>query len=474
MVTRVPGATTLPLPRLAAAFDTPAGGVAEAPEAAAGDSFTDPQGRTFHRRGDPATGHVYWEHAREQSDQAGNRLRTEAVLDVAPEGSIVRTELQRLERAGGDVEQVRRQTSFSPQGERTSEVTDSLERTRGAGGVAREERSTVTGTFREDKLVAQHMDMDVEERLGDPGDIAAQSTEARTKLTADWDNGGAPITQETVPRLRREQTVRYSLPNEGLHKGQPRVITTTQVASGTPTALVHEPMALVVRFQGRGGQFMERHLQVPVDANGEPDMARAKTVKDIDGQHLLDKGLLQARIWGGFASSLAVIVGANLIRTPMGGLGKGLVGAGLLASTAALGGEVHAQATGRTDASWPRLAMSVYDTTWNGLFAALLFGRGGGGRHAQPSAGRDPLAMLAMGGAGSAAVGRLALDASAQGAGAGTGDWKNVRSGPTFDAARDMPSPPVGIRGSLGADLAAVAAATAVPAAAPSIAGRPG
>lgn len=421
--------------------------------AAGDDSFVDPQGRRFQRRNDPATGHVYWEHADRVADQAGNRLATEIVIDIAPQGTVVRTERQRLERANGDIEQLQRAVHFDGTGKRTSEVTDTLESTT-KDGVRREEKAHIVGTIQQEQLVRQRMDMRVVEQVGEaPG----QTVRGETTIRAEWDNDGQPIDQNTVPTLQREQVVRYDVPGGGLHKGYPRIITTAQRASGRVDALQHEPMALTVRFEGKGGQYLERQLEVPVDGHGQAEMARARTIKEIDGQSRVDKGLMQARIWGGFASSLAIIVGANLLRTPLGGVGKALVGGGLVASTASLTGEVHAVATERNDASWARLAMGVYDTTWNGLYAALLFGRSRRGAqvHGASTARPDGAAMLAMSGAGVGVLGRTALDANADD-GDALGGWTNLRGDQVGHVQELVPEVPGGMRTSLRNDLASI------------------
>jgi len=385
-------------------------------------------------------------HQNQVGDAAGNRLRTAIVIDIAPDNTTTRTDFQRLDRVNGDFQEATVRTGYDAQDTRLGEQTLIREKTT-ENGTVNETTQRITGQFSNEVLVRQHMDMDVKESSGaKPGETAT----ATTKITADWFEQGRPITNASIPVITRETDVRYFDPSGGLHKGFPRVVTTQQVARGPVNALKHEDMDLTVRFEGKKGMYVERKLQVPVDAQGQPDMSKAKEISNVDKQASVDKALMKARIYGGFGSNIAIIIGSRLLGASP-GLGKGLVVAGLASGSAELAGESHALATGRNDASVGRLGMSVYDTTWNALYGMLILGRGNG-RLSVAGAGNATAGLQSLGTrVGVASVGgRLALEQTTPWEDSTLG-WSNLRG--EFGAVANAPTRPLA---ALSGDLAAV------------------
>lgn len=357
-------------------------------------TITDAQGRVYRLQVDPLTQHPQYRHAAEQRDQAGNSLTLEVLIDLAPDGSFTRRTTQQLSLVNGDNQREVMLASHAADGTQTGEQLESLRR---EGNATTSERTV--GTFANGKLVRRETDIEQADQATDPKTREVTTVSAQIRGT--WDEGGAPITDGTVPTVDRRETQKIVSPGQGINKDTDRTITFTRHGAGPLGSLDWDDHgSLVVRFEGRKGQYIERELRVPLDqTSGDPDMAAAEEVRTDDRQNLVNKGLMQARIWGGLASNLSWIVGINFAR---GNAGKALLAFSAAASGAQLVGETHAVATRRNDGDWGRVALSAYDMLLTGMLAAYMTGR----RGAQAQLGVPQRAALtALGGASLAAHG---------------------------------------------------------------------
>lgn len=358
--------------------------------------ITDAQGRVFYPRVDPSTGHTLYEHQSQQTAANGNRVQLAITIDLSQDGSYARTVDQRLDTTTGDFQQEREISRYSNAGIQVGDEVTGHSKVAG-----RETFEQTASEFTQGAEVRRNTDLRVLEESHDATGAAANG---ETTIHASWDNGGQPLTAETIPVLDRHELVRYSAPGLGINKDTDRVITTRRHAVGPMNALTYpEPMSLVVRFNGHDGQYIEREMSVPLDAAGAADFAHATTTRTDDHQSGLVKGLMQARIWGGFASSWLGVLGVRLLGTNH-GLARGMMYAGLAAGAAEGVGEVHALATKRNDGSTGRLFMSLYDSAWLGLVTYYTRGGGGGSavssRMASMSGITGAGTMLGLGGIG--------------------------------------------------------------------------
>ncbi|MCZ4496707.1 MAG: hypothetical protein JWM25_1290 [Thermoleophilia bacterium] len=398
----------------------PAVATAEDPPSVAADALPeqiqDAQGRVFKLQTDPTTGHPQYRHAATQRDQAGSTLDLEIVIDLAPDGSFERTTTQHLRLAGGDSQREQVVAAYDAAGQQLWETVDS----NNVEGTATTREHTV-GTFAAGQLVHRETDIVQSQEQTDPE--TKEHTRVEARIHGTWHNDGKPITAETVPHVDRTEQQVYTTPGGGLNKDTDRVLTFTRHGAGPVGALDWDDAgSVVVRFQGRGEQYLERELRVPLSADGEPDMGAATTVRTDDHQSPLTKGLTQARVWGGLTSNLAWIAGVNF------GKGKLLtaaLGVSAAASAASLTGEAHALATQRNDGDWGRLAMGVYDTMLTTAAALLIASRRSGGA----AAGRQALSggqKLALTGLGATGVAIHANDLRANGATVGGASRANA------------------------------------------------
>ena len=322
----------------------------------------DGQGREFRLQVDPVTGAPQYRHASQQRDEAGNTLDLEILITFAADGGFARRTTQHLNLANGDQQRQVATETHAADGTLTGETVESFTKE----GSATTTEYTV-GTYAGGELVKRETDLTQRDEATDAK--TGEHTVVEAKIHGTWDEQGAPITDETVPHVDRTETQRITSPGQGINKDTDRTLTYTAHAAGPLGALQHDEYGtLVVRFEGRNGQYLERELHVPVDqATGAPKMDLAETVRTDDKQNLVNKGLMQARIWGGFASNLSWVIGLTFAR---GSLGRGFLGFSAAAAAAQLTGEVHAVATRRNDGDWARVATSAYDTLLTGLLVA--------------------------------------------------------------------------------------------------------
>lgn len=327
-------------------------------------TITDAQGRVFRLQQDPVTGAPQYRHASQQRDQAGNTLDLEIVITLAADGSYSRRTAQNLQLTSGEAQRAITLQSFDPQGLQVGQVDDT--ETRKGTSLTTEH---VVGTFTAGALV--HRAADVVQQDAQTDAKTKESVHVESRIHADWDNGGTPITSATVPVLDRQDTQRYGTPGGGINKDTDRILTFTRHAAGPVNALDWDDAGkLVVRFEGHKGQYLERELRVPLAQDtGAPDMTHAEEVRTDDHQNLVNRGLMKARIWGGLASNLSWIIGLNFTT---GRARAGLLAVSAAASGAELVGEVHAVATKRNDGDWGRVAMSAYDALLTGALAAFI------------------------------------------------------------------------------------------------------
>lgn len=348
----------------------------------------DAQGRSYSLQTDPVTGHPQYHHAGQQRDAGGNTLSTDILIDLQPDGGYSRRVAQQLSLVNGDLQSIESRARYDAAGRQLGEESSTTTR---QGDVATSEQ--VRGTYAGGVLVRREADV-LQEQSATSAD--GEQTGSKTAVHATWFADGAPITDATVPTLDRRDTQTARTPGAGINVDTDRLLTFTRHATGPSDALRWDANgSLVVRFNGRGAQYLERELQVPLGAGGEPDMASAVVVRDEDHQNLVAKGLMQARIWGGLASNITWITGILFAR---GGTSAALLGASAAASGAQFVGEAHAVATRRNDGDWGRVAMSAYDLLLTGMLAAY---RSGSRRSSAPGAG-----LLA---AGTASVGMNVL-----------------------------------------------------------------
>jgi hypothetical protein len=342
------------------ATDAPSG------EAALPPVIRDAQGREFRLQVDAASGLPQYRHASEQRDQAGSSLSLEVLITLAADGSFTRRTTQHLQLASGDSQREEVLASFGTDGAQVGETVDSFTR---RGTQTTTERTT--GTYAQGELVRRET---TSGQRDEATDAAGEHAVVSADIRGTWFNGGAPLTDDVVPMVDRTETQQITTPGQGLHKQSPRTLTFTAHGAGPLNALTWDDSGkLVVRFEGAKGQYLERELRVPLDrATGTPDMERAEVVRTDDGQNLVNKGLMQARIWGGLVSNLSWVVGLNFAR---GSLGKGFLALSAAAAGAQLTGEVHAVATRRNDGDWGRVATSAYDVLLTGMLAAYMTGR---------------------------------------------------------------------------------------------------
>jgi hypothetical protein len=338
----------------------------ESQQAALPPALRDAQGREYRLQIDPSSGLPQYRHASEQRDATGS-LSIEIVITLAPDGSFTRRTSQDLQLASGDGRRETVLARHAADGTQTGERVESFTR---RGSRTTDEKTE--GTYVAGTLVRRETDLHQREEATNPTSGEATSVEARIRGV--WDEGGMPITDQTVPHVDRTETQRVSSPGQGINKDTPRTLTFTARGAGPLGALTYEDHGtLVVRFAGRKGQYIERELRVPLDAaTGAPRMDQAEVTRTDDKQNLVNKGLMQARIWGGLASNVSWIIGVNFVR---GGMGRGLLAASAAAAGAQLTGEVHAVATKRNDGDWSRVVRSGYDALLVGLLAAYRSGR---------------------------------------------------------------------------------------------------
>lgn len=346
-------------PVAAADGETPQGGLPQ--------KLTDAQGRVFNLQVDPTTGHPQYLHAATQRDQAGNSLDLAILIDLAPDGSFTRKTSQNLSLANGDSQREVVLASHDAQGVQVGELTESATK---EGAATTSERTV--GTYAAGKLVKRETDLDQRDEATDAK--TKEKTVVSATIHGTWDNGGQEITATTIPTVDRNETQQILSPGQGINKDTDRTITFTRHGGGPLNALDWDDDGkLIVRFEGHKGQYIEREMRVPLDqATGAPDMDKAETTRTDDKQNLVNKGLMQARVWGGLASNLSWIVGINFAR---GSLGKGFLAASAVASGAQLLGETHAVATKRNDGDWSRVVVSAYDMLLTGMLSAYMSGR---------------------------------------------------------------------------------------------------
>ncbi len=359
------------LPRALAANTDTLDGVAaadgEQPQGGLPPTLTDAQGRVFRLQVDQVTGHPQYRHAAEQRDQAGNRLELEILIDLAPDGTFTRRTSQHLSLANGDSQREVVLASHGADGVQTGELVESSTK---EGSATTSERTV--GTYAAGKLVRRETDIEQRDEATDAK--TREKTTVSAKIHGTWDNGGREITAEVVPTVDRTETQQILSPGQGINKDTDRSITFTRHGAGPLNALDWDDDGkLIVRFEGRKGQYLEREMRVPLDqSTGAPQMDKAEAVRTDDKQNLLNKGLMQARIWGGLASNLSWIIGINFAR---GSLGKGFLAFSAAASGAQLLGETHAVATKRNDGDWSRVVVAGYDMLLTGMLAAYMSGR---------------------------------------------------------------------------------------------------
>lgn len=356
-------------------------------------TLTDPQGRVFHLQQNPTTGGPQYRHASEQADAAGNKLSVEILIDIAADGSFTRRTSQDLRLANGDAQREVVVDRRAADGTQVGEEVDSFEKQ----GTATTSEHTV-GSFAAGKLVRRETDIEQRDAATDPK--TREQVTVTAKIHGTWFEQGEPITATTVPHVDRTDTQHIVSPGQGINKDTDRALTFTTHAKGPVNALDWDDAGtLVVRFDGHKGQYIEREMRVPLDQKtGAPNMAAAETVRTDDKQNLLNKGLMQARIWGGLASNLAWIIGVNFARSNV----KGFVAFSAAASGAQLVGEAHAVATKRNDGSVTRLVVSAYDAVLTGMLAAYV---GGQSRRGLSLTSGQRAGFTALGGVGVAAHG---------------------------------------------------------------------
>ena len=339
----------------------------DAPQGGLPPTLTDAQGRVFRLQVDPITGHPQYLHAATQRDQAGNSLTLEILIDLAPDGSFTRKTSQNLSLANGDSQREVVLASHGADGVQTGETVESATK---EGSATTSERTV--GTYAAGKLVKRETNLEQRDEATDAK--TKEQTVVSAKIHGVWDNGGQEITATTIPTVDRNETQQILSPGQGINKDTDRTITFTRHAAGPLNALDWDDNGtLLVRFEGHKGQYIEREMRVPLDqTNGAPKMDEAETIRTDDKQNLVNKGLMQARIWGGLASNLSWIVGINFAR---GSLGKGFLAFSAAASGAQLLGETHAVATKRNDGDWSRVVVSAYDMLLTGMLSAYMSGR---------------------------------------------------------------------------------------------------
>lgn len=327
----------------------------------------DAQGREYRLQVDPVSGMAQYRHASIQRDQAGSSLALEILITLADDGSFTRKTTQDLQLATGDSQREVVDARFAADGVQVGETVDSTTRR----GKAVTTEHTV-GSFVAGQLVKRESDIVQRDEATDPK--TGEHVTVEGTIRGVWDGRGEPITDATVPFVDRTDTQRIDTPGQGLHKDTPRVITFTAHGAGPLGALDWDDAGkLVVRFEGNKNQYIEREMRVPLDqASGAPLMDQAEVTRTEDGQNFLNKSLMQARIWGGFASNLSWVIGLNFAR---GSLGKGFLGLSAAAAAAQLTGEVHAVATKRNDGDVTRVVTSAYDMLLTGMLAAYMSGR---------------------------------------------------------------------------------------------------
>ncbi|MCB0878169.1 MAG: hypothetical protein KDC46_04230 [Thermoleophilia bacterium] len=331
------------------------------------DVIRDAQGREFHLQQDPATGNPQYRHASEQRDDAGNSLTLEILITLAPDGTFARQTTQQLQLVNGDQQREVAVERHGADGTIIGEQVDSFTR---QGSKTTTEHTV--GTYAAGELVKRETDLLQHDEATD--DKTGEQTVVEAKIHGTWENGGEPITDQTIPHVDRTETQKIVSPGQGINKDTPRTITFTSHGAGPLNAIDWDDAGtLVVRFDGRGGQYLEREMRVPLDqTSGAPLMDKAEVTRTDDHQNLVNKGLMQARIWGGLASNVSWILGINFMR---GSLGKGFLAFSAAAAGAQLTGEVHAVATRRNDGDWSRVVTSAYDMVLTGLLAAYVSGR---------------------------------------------------------------------------------------------------
>ncbi|MCW2925174.1 MAG: hypothetical protein JWM98_2578 [Thermoleophilia bacterium] len=373
-------------------------------------TITDAQGRVFTLGQDPATGHPQYRHASEQHDEAGSRLELEIVIDLAEDGSFSRKTSQSLSLASGDSQREVVLASYAADGTQVGETTDSTKH-EGEGSLTEH----TVGTFAAGQLVRRETDIVNVQAQTDP--TTHEATRIEAKVHGTWDGGGKPITDATVPTVDRTERQQVTTPGGGINKDTSRTLTFTRHGAGPLDALAWDAQGtLLVRFEGHGGQYIEREMTVPLrGAEGAPSMDDAVTVRTDDHQDLVNKGLTQARVWGGLVSNLSWVAGINFAK---GSLGKGLLGLSAAAAGVELVGEGHAVATKRNDGDWGRVASSAYDLLLTGMLGAYMSGRKDVGTQLSTT---QRVGLSALGGAGLVGNATELLGRSPIGAGALSG-----------------------------------------------------
>jgi hypothetical protein len=373
-----------PLPQ---AFATDDG--SDAPLAGLPKTISDAQGRAFLLQRDAVSGLPQYRHADLQRDAAGNSLELEILITLADDGSFTRRTSQQLQLVDGDSQREIVVARHAADGTQTGEIVDSTT----TKGTATTVEHTV-GTYAAGEIVKRETDIEQQDQATDAK--TAEHTVVGAKIRGVWEDGGRPITDATVPHVDRAETQRIESPGQGINKDTPRTLTFTSHGAGPLGAIDWDDAGtLIVRFDGRKGQYIEREMRVPLDQQtGAPNMDEAETVREDDQQNLVNKGLMQARIWGGLASNLSWVVGLNFAR---GSLGKGMVALSAAAAGAQLVGETHAVATRRNDGDWSRVAVSAYDMLLTGMLAAYMTGKPAG---ISQLSSQQRLGATALGGVG--------------------------------------------------------------------------
>ncbi len=404
--------------------DAPADAGAVEPAA---DTYTDPQGRIWRRSVDPSTGHLQWTHENSTRAADGTMATVKVVIDVAADGSSSRNTTQTVRAANGDRRDVVSTLALNAAGMPLTQDTHTLVviGSRTQDETTHEDFTAGSVTRRATQLVDRNEQVD-----------PATNTTITSSQTigAVWDEGGRPITETSIPTLTVDEKVQYTAPGMGINKDTDRIITTERSGAGTSRAISwSSPMKLTVRWNGHGNEYVERELSVPLDAAGQADMNRATTVREDNKESTFNKGVMQTRIWGGFASQLVGYAGIRMLGTAAHKLGRGLVWGGVGLGAATIAAEGQALLSKRNDASGWRLPMLAFDTGWLALVGIVTRGWGGmtAARQGQIATGSKVAGTVGLGAEGAVLAQRLM---------SGTRQPTEVENGDLIPTGIDAPS----------------------------------
>jgi hypothetical protein len=324
------------------------------------DIVTFPDGRPYRVTTNPATGHQTYEHVSTQTAANGNVGHLTITIDLAPEGTATKTVKQRIDSPTGAFSDGTTVTSYDAAFSTTGETVDLH-----TSDTGKELTEHTVSSYTAGQETGRVTDLTQLENQTDA--TTGEKVTGDTRVHGEWFDGGQPLTDAIVPVIQRNETVTYTTPGQGINSDTDRLLTTTRYSEGPLNALTYpQPMQLTVRFNGHGDQYLERRMDVPLDASGNPQLANAKVTGTTDNQLWWIKGLTTARVWGGLSSQLLAIAGSRLLGGSLGGVGKALMLGGVGVSSLSAVGEGHAVLDKRNDGSWARLAMSLYDTAWLG------------------------------------------------------------------------------------------------------------